>query len=116
MQELLMQMLEKAKTDKKAFFMLKNLAVRCQEFELAVKVREMEKELFPESDEVKKAKEYAKELNTLFRTVELNISDHICFLIGETIKCHMEKGGEFSIMDATRILAKNKEIFDNSEE
>ena len=51
MQQLLTDLVEKAKSNKKGLIMLKNTAVRCQQFELASQLRELETSLFPETDE-----------------------------------------------------------------
>lgn len=112
MQELLMQMLEKAKTDKSAFRALKNTAVKCQLFELAGQLREMEKELFPETEEVKKAKERAEKVNLVFRMVELNVSDQACWLIDQTLEMFKKKKGKFSIEDAVDLKCQAQKIFD----
>lgn len=112
MQELLLQMLEAAKKDKKTFKALKNSAVKCQQFELAANLREMEKELFPESEEVKQAKEKAKELNLVLRMVDLNVSEDVCWLISETLKVHSKLKGKFSVKQAAELVVKRKDYFE----
>lgn len=112
MQELLNQLLEKAKQDKKTLQHLKNTAVRAQNFELASNLRAIEIECFPESSEVKKAKEDAKYISLLFRMVELNVSEPTCWLISEAMKQHKKKKGKFSLEDASTLMAKKKEIFE----
>lgn len=111
MEQLLTQLIESAKKNRKGFQRLKNAVVTCQQFELAVKLKEIEKEAFPETEEIKLAKEKAKKLNLLFRMVDLNISEDVCWLIAETLKVHLEKQGEFSIDDATKLLFEKSEIF-----
>lgn len=108
-----MQMFEGAKKDKKIFLAFKNLAVKCQQFELAVKIRELETELFPESDEEKQAKEIAKEINLVFRMVDLKVSEDVCWLIYEALKLHSEVKGSFSVEDAAKLIAKKKTLFDD---
>lgn len=115
MEQLLEQMLEAAKKDKKHFLALKNLAVKCQQFELACKMREIEKELFPETEEEKEAKELAKEINLVLRMVELNVSDDVCWLISETIKVHSKMKGKFSIKEASELIVKRKTLFDEGQ-
>lgn len=115
MEQLLMQMLEAAKKDKKTFKVLKNSAVKCQQFELAVNLREMEKELFPETEEEKQAKEKAKEINLIFRMVELNVSEDVCWLISETLKVYSKIKGKFSIKQASELIVKRKMLFDDGQ-
>lgn len=111
MEKLLSQMMVAAKKDKKQFLALKNLAVKCQQFELAANIRELEKELFPETEEEKQAKGKAKEINLVLRMVELNVSEDICWLIYETLKMHSKMKGKFSIRQSTALVVKRKEIF-----
>lgn len=105
-------MLEKAKTDKSAFRALKNTAVKCQLFELASKLRDMERELFPETDEIKNAKERAAEMNLLFRMVDLKVPEPTCWLIDQAISMHKKKKGKFTIEDAVNLKYQAQEIFD----
>ena len=107
MEKLLMQMLEAAKKDKKSFLSLKNIAVKLQQFELAVAIREIEKEIFPETAEEKKA----KEVRLLFGMVDLNVSDDVCWLISEVMERHNKKKGKFSINDASDLICKRKQLF-----
>lgn len=111
MEQLFNQLIEAAKKNRKGFNRLKNAVVTCQQFELASQLRDIEKEAFPETEEVKLAKEQAKKLNLAFRMVELNISEDVCWLIAETLKMHNEKQGEFSIDDAVKLRCKKEELF-----
>jgi hypothetical protein len=116
MEKQLMQMLEETKKNKKAFRWLKNVAVRTQQFELAASLRQIENENFPETEETKKAKKRAKDLNFLFRMVDLNVPEKMCWMLDELIKAYDKKKGKFSIDDAVTINYKNKDIFDLDEE
>ena len=111
MEKLFEQLIEAAKKNRKGFNRLKNAVVTCQQFELASQLRDIEKEAFPETEEVKLAKEQAKKLNLAFRMVELNISEDVCWLIAETLKMHNEKQGKFSIDDAVKLRLKKEELF-----
>lgn len=114
MEAQLNKLLEKAKQNKKAFLKLKELAVECQQYELAVNLRGIERELFPESDEVTQAKEFSKKLNLLFRMVDLNIPPKEAWLIVETFKKYTEIGGDkFGMQDATDLTIKTDRIFNN---
>lgn len=112
MKELLLQMLEAAKKDKHSLIMLKNLAVKRKQFELAANLRDIEKELFPESKEEKQAQQKAKEINLIFRMVDLNVSEDVCWLISETLKIHSKMKGKFSIKEAAELIVKMREYFD----
>ena len=112
MQELLLQMLESAKKDKSSFLALKKTVVKCQQFELAAKMRELELELFPPTQEEKSAKDLATEIQNVLGMVRLNVSPDTCWLIHETLKVHSKMGGEFSIKEAAELVVKKKELFD----
>lgn len=86
---------------------LKNLSVKLQQFELACSIREIEKEIFPETAEEKKA----KELRLLFGMVDLNVSEDVCWLISEVMEQHTKKKGKFSIHDASDLIYKRKQLF-----
>ena len=79
--------------------------------ELVAEIRGIEREKFPDSDEEKKAKEEAIHLTTLFRMVELNIPQEVCYIINETIKKYRQRRGNFDLHDAARILANKHKIF-----
>lgn len=106
------ELLEKAKTDRKLLKKIKLFAVDAQLYELACSVREIEREFFPENDEVKKAKEQGSHMNLLFRMIDLNIPDKESWLITETLKYHQKMKGKFSISDAVDLKLKAKELFD----
>lgn len=112
MEKLLSKLIEKAKTDKKGIAMLKNTAVRCQQYELAVMLREIEKTNFPETREVADAKKLAALLQGAIAMVGLNVSEDTCWLLNEVIKEFGKKKGEFSLRDASAIKARHEEIFD----
>jgi hypothetical protein len=110
MQELL-NLVERAKKDKKKLIALKEMAVKCQDFEVAANFREMEKEFFPETGEIKSAKKQAKEIQLALQMVELNVSDDVCWLISNTLKAYSKKKGKFSIKEASELIVKRKELF-----
>ena len=115
MQELLLQMVDNAKKEKKKLLALTEVAIKCRQFELASKFREMEKELFPLTEEENKAKELAKEISIVFRMVKLNVSDDVCWLISETLKIHSKMEGSFSVNEASELIAKRNRLFDVGE-
>lgn len=111
MEKLFNDLIESAKKNRKGFNRLKHAVVSCQQYELASKLRTIELEAFPETEEVKKAKEDAKKINLLLRMVDLNIKEDLCWLIAEALKEYKEKNGTFSVEDATRLVLKKEEIF-----
>lgn len=111
MEKLFNQLIEAAKKNRKGFNRLKNAVVICQQFELASQLREIEKEAFPETEEVTASKAEAKKLSTAFKMVDLNINEHTCWLINETIKVHNEKKDDFSVADAAALQVKVQELY-----
>jgi len=113
MQELLNELLEKAKSNKKGLIMLKECAVRCQQFELAANLRELENN-FPEPDEVKEAIKYANNIQTALAMAEIiPIDKQVCWLIGKIIEKHTKVGGKLSLKDVAEIVTKRDELFIN---
>ena len=104
-------LLETAKKEKKLLVKLKSTALHCQMFELAAKLRDMEVELFPNTPEYNEAHEQAKKANLLFRMVELNVPESVCWLVEETLKLHKKKKGKFDLLDAGKLVVKKNELF-----
>ena len=111
--EQLNALLKEAKKKKGTVIDMKNLAVKCQLFELASELRQIEREKFPDTREEQFAKKVGKELNTVFRMVDLNISEETCWLIYQTLEKFKNKKGKFSIHDAANLKVKQKEIFNH---
>jgi len=111
MEPLMQTLFEEAKKSKKNLVKLKTTALHCQMFELAAKLRDLEVELFPNSEEYNLAHEQAKKANLLFRMVELNIPEPVCWLVEETLKVHKKKKGKFDLLDASKLVAKKNELF-----
>lgn len=111
MEEKIRQLLDAAKSDKAMLRSLKNTALKCQCYSLATELRDLELQLYPETDESKAAKRRSAELSGAFRMVGLNIPEETCFLIDETIKAFNEKKAEFSLRDAAAIEVLKETIF-----
>ena len=105
-------LLEIAKKDKRAFNALKNVAVQCQSYELAAELRAIEVNLFPESEELKKAKKDIIAWQTAFRMVGLNIEDATAFLVVNTVLLSQKKKGKFSLQDASDLQVKRDILFE----
>jgi len=113
MEKLLLNLFESAKKDKKKFNTLKKLAIDCQLFQLSAELRDIERDLFPESEEYKQARLTANELDVVFRMINLTVNDSVKWLISETLKIHKKKRGKFSLSDAAILLAKKNAIFND---
>jgi hypothetical protein len=113
MEKLFNQLIEAAKKNRKGFNRLKNAVVVCQQFELASQLREIEKEAFPETEEVVAAKTEAKKLSIAFKMVDLNINEGTCWLINQTIKIYNQKNGDISVDDASVLTVKVQELYPN---
>jgi hypothetical protein len=111
MEKLIVSLLKEAKKSKKSLGELRTLARHLQMNEFADKLRELESKLFPESKEYKEAHERAKKLNLLFRMVELNIPESVCWTVSETLKVYNRKKGNFDLLDATKLIDKKNELF-----
>lgn len=107
MEKLLLEMVEKAKKNKKAFLNLKNLAVELQMYELGAELRKIQLENFTETEEEKQA----KEIQVALKMVELNADTQTSWVLSETFKAIQEKGKEFSLKDAAKIIAEKERIF-----
>ncbi len=110
-QKLFEELIKAASKNRRGLLRLKNAIVTCEQFELASRIREIECAAFPETEEIKKAKAYAKELSLVFRMVGLDVKDSTCWLIGETLKSKAKKKEKFSIKDAVDLQIKKDEIF-----
>ena len=113
MEKLFNQLIEAAKKNRKGFNRLKNAVVTCQQYELASELRTIEKEAFPETEEVMAAKAQAKKLSIAFRMVDLNINESTCWLIEQTLNKLNEKNSEFSVSDAVALRLKVEELYES---
>ena len=109
-------LLEKIKPDHKAICMLKNVAVRCQMYELAAALRGLEVEQFPETEEQKEAKKIGMRMQKLFKLVDIDTKPAACWTVIEVLKRYTENDGKFNAADAAPIISKRKELFDNNYE
>ncbi len=110
--ELLEKLLESASKDKRGIKMLKNTAVRVQQYECAAALREIEKTNFPESEEAKEAKRLGGQLKTACGMAGVNISEDMCWLLSQIFDGYKKKKGKFSLNESSKIYAKWQEIFD----
>lgn len=111
MEDLINDLLECTKKSKKNLLILKKAAILCNQKALLDKLIEIENELYPETEEDKKAKESAVKLTILFNSVGLDISTPAAWIIYESMRVYSKKKGRFTILDAEKIKAKQVELF-----
>ncbi len=107
MEKLLMDLLKAAKKNKKGFALLKLVAVRCGQYELASQLREIELKTFKETDDEKEA----AKIKTVLAMVDIDVSDEQAWVISKAISKHNETKDGFSIKDVSEIRAKQIELF-----
>jgi hypothetical protein len=112
MEKLFLELLEKVKTNRKGMRFLKSAVVACQQYELATKIREIEKEAYPETDEIKLAKKEAERFARVLSMLGLSVKTETAWLIIEAHKKYSELKEEFSINDATTLQWNQQQIFD----
>lgn len=105
-------LIDSVKTNKKALKSLKKLCVDLQLYELGAELRTIENECFPDSEDVKEAKKLGKEINLALRMVELNTEDSVAWLLCQTVMKFNELKGDFSLDDASKLQAKQIQLFD----
>lgn len=103
--------IKKAQTDKITLLALKNVAVKCQDFELASHLREVENELFPEPLEHKLLKKEAAKIRSLLSMVGLDATEDTCWIVREALREFADKQGEFTVDDGVRLMFKRDDIF-----
>jgi len=111
LQELFNNFLTEAVNDKASLIALKTAVVKAKHYELAGKLRAIERDRFPESEEVKQAKEKADGIDVLLRMIGLNVPLDTCWLLNETFSQYFKKKGKFSLEDASHLIAKQKRLF-----
>lgn len=104
-------LLEKAKESKPIFKKLKDLAVSCQSYEIAANLRDIELSLFPESEEVKKAKNEILKFKTLLRMLDVDCDDRVAYLFIELNKIISKNNYNFTLKDAESLLYKRDKLF-----
>jgi hypothetical protein len=109
--ELLSNMYDAAKKDKKHLIALKNMAVKTQQFELASRLREIEKELFPLNGEEKEAEEIGKQTQIALGMSGLKCNNKLAYVVHETMKSYFEKLGQFSLEDGSKIQSNSEKYF-----
>lgn len=105
------ELVKRASKDLEQLLELKNLAVKMGMYELGAKCREVEKELYPVSDEEKQAQLRGKDLNLAFRMVDLNIPESVCYKIDQSLKQFNKLKGKFDTGHASKIVKDTERLF-----
>lgn len=113
--QLLNDLFEKLKKDKKGLLMLKTAAVRNQQYELAAQLREFEKEHFPLTEENVQSMNKAKNVRNVLSMVGFQISEGAAWLINETMEQYNKKGKDFSIDDSTKLRSERENLYGDGE-
>jgi hypothetical protein len=111
---LLIELFNKASTDKKILLAFKEFAVKLQLFELGASLRGMERCLFPDSEKKKAAKEYISAAQLALGMVGIRPEEDTVWLLCKILDLHKEKGQELNIRDAAAIVAEKDEIYDTN--
>lgn len=113
--QLLNDLFEKLKKDKKGLLMLKTAAVRNQQYELVGKIREIENENFPLTEIQIESMNKAKKVRNVLSMVGFQISEGAAWLINETMDQYNKKGLEFTIGDATKLRLERENLYGDGE-
>ena len=105
------ELLESGKKDKNILILLKNVAVKSLNYELASQLREMETTLFPPTKEEKTAKAIVNDHRLLFQLLGMQASERGIYSIVEGMKAFGKMKGKFDLETASKIRAKADEIF-----
>lgn len=107
----LKELLAKCEKNKKVIEHLKHACIHGQSYALAAHIRDIEKQLFPETQEEKDAKLVSKNADLLLRMVEVGSSPSSAYRIFEAVKLYLKKKGKFDLKDACKIIADSEKIF-----
>lgn len=99
---------EKSKTNKKTFKALKAFFVETQDYELVAKMREIEKESFPETEEEK----LGETLKQVFAMVSVRVEPKMAWLLYKTSLLYSVNGMNTDLKQTSKLLAQSNEIFE----
>ncbi len=111
MNQLFEQLLETAKQDKVKFYKLKKCVVGLQQYELASKLRDLEKDMFPESEMSIKAQSRGIKLKFALKAAGINTDDGTAWLVSEIIKQFDEQNGSITTEEIRDLEFKKNDIF-----
>lgn len=112
MTDLQSEFIDKLKTDRLALRTLKTLAVNAGAYEVAAKVRAVERETYPPTEETEKAEMLADNFIKAMELCGIEVGSkrtaYVSILVATAVK---RNGGKFSVNDAAKIkMTANKLI------
>jgi hypothetical protein len=107
----MMELLEQSKKDRKVLNLLKVASVTAKNFELAVKLRDIETANFPDSKSISKKKQRAIDIQNVLKYVDIEVPLDVCWTLDKCIKDYDRLKGNFSLRDASKIIAEKDNIF-----
>lgn len=109
--ELLQEIKQKARSDRKSFHKLTLAMSALGQYDLVAELNKISDEIYRDTDETKVIKARAKLLSSAFKMAGMSVPESTCWLIDEIIKIVNEKGDKFSIEDAISVDHKTFDLF-----
>ena len=82
------------------------------QFNFKVTERELEKELFPITEEEQKETDRIKNIQTLLQMVGINVDEKkTLYKVDKALELYKKKKGKFDLKDAAKIIADSERIF-----
>ena len=110
MEKQILEMFEKASTDKTLLKMFKEMAVKAQNFELASSLRAIETLHFSETEETKKEKDDALAIAKVLYLIGFNLNEDTAWIISQAIRKY-DENKDFSCEDANKLIKRREELF-----
>lgn len=111
MQKLLSELLAKAENDREVLRELKQVALDAQQYELGARLREIEREKFPDTEDQRRAKEKAEHFQKALLLCDIEVKNlktaWIIYVTAKELYWHEW----FSIETGEKIKQKAKELF-----
>lgn len=100
----LIDVVEKAKSNKQVLRKLKDASVHAQMYELAAELRDIEVKNFPKSEEQKEAEWLARNIQTLLSMGNLSVPVNTCWLLFQIISVYNKKKGKTDLKTITDLV------------
>lgn len=109
-EDLLMQMLHKAKESKHGLDNLIRISISFKQYELAREIRELKIKLFPETEIDKERNEKIQVIQTLFKMCDMDVPEKAAFIAYELVSLYNKKEGNTD-MDSVSEIQANADKF-----
>lgn len=113
MEELLKELLEKAKTDRKVLVDLKSLAVKNQHYKLSQTLLAFEMKHYPEREPQLEQEKIGKQCSAAYALIGFTVPHAEAWLLYKTSLQFQLLGIDFSLRQASTLLALKSEIFNS---